>query len=124
MKLFILIFICAFSGNNSFAQDPRQFEDPNHIKETGRLFEVKIFPGAKETKIFVAGKKAAQINISKLNIVATLNIGKEEKRLVIKRKDNYFVTSDLSGGEQIHLKLDSKEPKESEELKIKLRLKD
>jgi len=123
MKQLGFFFVSFLLSLNIFAQDPRQPEDPYHIKESGRLFEVKIFPGAKETKIYVAGKKAAQININKLNIEATLNLGKEEKRLVIKRKDDYFVTSDLSGGEQIRLKLDSSEPKKSEEMKIKLNLK-
>ena len=118
MKLLILLFAFAF---NMQAQDPRSPDDPMHLTETGKLFVVKIFPGTKETKIFVLGKKTAQINFNKLEIEAILTLGQEEKTLTLKRKSDHYVTSKLLGGDKLLLKLKTSDSKKLEEFRINLK---
>lgn len=121
MKILNYFLMLVFISVNSFAQDPRDPNNQTHLTETGKLFEVKVFPGTKETKIFVIGTKAAQINFDKLKIEATLTLGQEEKTLVIKRKKDHFVTSNLLGGDKLRLKLETKDTNKLEEMKINLK---
>ncbi len=120
MRLIFTFIIFIFTLNIQ-AQDPRNPDDPMHLSETGRIFEVKIFPGTKETKIFVIGKKAAQINFNKLEIEAILTLGQEERTLTLKRSKDHYVTSKMSGGDKLRLKLKMKDSKKLEEFNINLK---
>lgn len=83
---------------SAWAQEPRMVDinDPTHIVRQGKIFTVRMVPGTKTTSFFVAGNKAADFKLEKLNVKATAyGPGSQQRQLDLVRRDRYYETTTL-----------------------------
>lgn len=118
MKIISLLILFSWLA---MAQEPVDPKDVSHLKQAGQMFTVKIVPGAKESTVYILGKEAAKIKIDKLKIEATLFEGKLERKILLERKSDFFVTKSPLKGDSLNLKIQDEAPQKVEEIKIKLK---
>ena len=116
MKLIVLLLSMICMAENQF--DPN---NPAHLKETGKLFVVKIIPGKRETSLWIVGREAAAIQFNKLRVEAVLYVGKTEKRIELYKKDDHYTTQSILTGDELRLKLQGEKPEQLEQLRIQLK---
>ena len=113
-----LILLAHTSIAQNQAWDPM---NPEHLKETGKLFTVQIIPGKKQATFYVVGTKKAEIKFNKLSVEATLFTNGEEHKIELFRKKDYFESQSPLIGEAIELKVQDENPAHMERLRIKLK---
>lgn len=121
MSWTLVALFFSLSSIQARGQEAIDPNDPSHISQSGQMFMVKIVPGAKETSLYVLGKKTALLKFDKLKVQASLFVGNEEKIIALIRKKGHFVTQTPLVGDELNLKLQSDENHGKEELRIKLK---
>ncbi len=99
------------------AQDVKYKEFEQH----GNLFDLKIIPGSKETRLYLVGKEAASVKFEKLSIVGKIKVGNNEKLIEFRKDKDYFTTKDILHGQTLHLKAKDDESQKSEEFQVDLK---
>lgn len=120
-KILSLIFIVLFSQTTLAQTQPWDPQNPEHLKETGKLFTVQIVPGKKQASLYIVGNKAAEVKFNKLKIEATLFAGGKEHKLELKRNKDHFVSKSPLLGEELELNVQGENPEQVEKLRIKLK---
>lgn len=103
MKSLLLIFFFPL-----LAAAADKFEDL-HIKEAGQFFVIKIIPGNKQTQFFVAGNKALQLDLNKIQIKGSYFLNGQEKPFHLKRTNDSFTTSTPLTGKQLRIEIQDDE---------------
>lgn len=121
MRIFGILVL--FFGIGAFLETQAQENpfDRAHIEQSGRMFTVKIIPGKKQTQVFILGKEAARLKFEDYHVEARLLIGKDEKEIGLKQKNDYYVTELPIQGDLLKIKIEQKKPKVNEEIEIKLK---
>lgn len=94
---YVVIATCLWFFS-AWAQEPQMIDinDPTHIVRQGKIFTVRMVPGAKTTSFYVAGNKAADLKLEKLNVKATAyGPGAQQRQLDLVRRDRYYETTTL-----------------------------
>lgn len=76
-----------------------------HIKESGQLFTVQIYPGKSQTEFYITGRKVLKLDLQKLEIEASYFSKNEKKIFKLYPYQNHFITKENIQGKAIDLKI-------------------
>lgn len=101
--------------------DPHFSADPaNHVEQSGKVFQIRLIPGAKRTELFVLGKKKGQVNWKDVGVQADFAAPGTDPRLIeFKREEDRFIYEGPLNNGSLHLKV--KHPKQAEDFTLKLK---
>lgn len=110
MKFMIVVLSLNIVSTFALAQNPSgKLGDPANFPTNGQgqFFTVKIVPGDKQTKFFVMGKKAAQLNFSKVHLEASYFLNGTETKITFTKSSDHFAAeaADLKKANELQLKV-------------------
>mgnify|MGYP003348097754 CR=1 FL=1 len=117
-----------FSSASGLAQQPnKDFGLPAQTvpfkewEQKGNLFDIKIIPGKKQTKLYLVGKETATLEFKKLSVVGKIKVGNNEKTIEFRRDKDYFTTSDEIKGDSLQIHAEDKASKKQEKFEFDLK---
>ncbi|MCX7978547.1 MAG: hypothetical protein N2578_06040 [Bdellovibrionaceae bacterium] len=116
-NLLILMLSSYLQADPAMPWDPTH---PSHLEASGKVFTVRLVPGDKKAVLYVLGKNAASIEVSKLRVEARLQTPSGEKIIEFQPQKGYFQTQQPIIGDHLDLKMKSHDGT-SENLRLKLR---
>lgn len=92
--------------------------------KAGQLFNVRIAPAGKRIEVFIAGRDAASIDFSNVNLKATVTVGTKRWFFIPKKESDHFVLSTppdfpVRAESELHLQFNSKEKEETMKFNLK-----
>ncbi len=92
---------------------------PPGLTQNGKLINVKLVPADKQLKIYLIGKDVGGIETNQGSLEAYLQIGQQEKRIEISKKQDHYLLNQLPKG-QMRIEFRSSDQKQKENFHFKL----
>ena len=118
------LFLILFSFTTAWAQTSQIEARRDQLTQTGKLFTVKVVPGAGLTSFYVVGKKAVDIKSDKLQLEATFFQGLDDQKgqkVILKRYEDHFRYEGPLQPDRIQLQIQGEQPQHVDKLEIKLK---
>jgi hypothetical protein len=121
IKFILFLFLVPFA---TWAQDPN-LGDVQLLKQSGQIFTVRLAPGEKNLKIYLAGKESSTIDWTKANLEVNRIKANDfrEPYKVIQRSDHFYIEDfDHTQPVNIEVKARHKDKLETFQFRVKNRL--
>lgn len=92
---------------------------PPGLTQNGKLINVKLVPADKQLKIYLIGKDVGGVEMNQGSLEAYLQIGQQEKRVELSKKQDYYLLNQLPKG-QMRIEFQSSDQKQKENFHFKL----